>query len=238
MATMRERTTKKMYDLWSWIYNWTFGALVRSRQKRAVQQLPLKPGDWVLDLGVGTGLTLKHYPKDVTVVGMDLSHGMLNKARILCEKKGYDHIQLVRGDGMSPPFTEQSFDHMIMCHTVTVVSDPVQLLNWAARLIKPGGRIVLANHFRSTNRVMSWFEKWTNPFWVKIGWRSDVALEEVLEGVDLHFEYHFKPKLMDLWQIVCLTNEADEMDATSETTPSKPKTTSPSFKPVGSLLAS
>jgi hypothetical protein len=54
---------------------------------------------------------------------------------------------------------------------------------------------------------MGWLEHFTNPFWVKIGWRSDVALEDVLKGVDLHFEYHFKHRFMDLWQIVCLTND-------------------------------
>lgn len=218
MATMRERSTKPMYDIWSWFYNWTFGALVRSRQRRAVQQLPFKPGDRILDLGVGTGLTLKHYPTDVTVIGMDLSHGMISKAKVMCEQRGYDHIKLVRGDGMYPPFAEQSFDHIIMCHTVTVVSDPARLLNWAAKIVKPGGRIVLANHFRSTNPIMGWLEHFTNPFWVKIGWRSDVALEDVLKGVDLHFEYHFKHRFMDLWQIVCLTNNTprDQAAASSE----------------------
>ena len=162
MATMRERSTKPMYDIWSWFYNWTFGALVRSRQRRAVQQLPFKPGDRILDLGVGTGLTLKHYPTDVTVIGMDLSHGMISKAKVMCQQRGYDHIKLVRGDGMYPPFAENSFDHIIMCHTVTVVSDPARLLNWAAKIVKPGGRIVLANHFRSTNPIMGFFEKFTN----------------------------------------------------------------------------
>ncbi|MBL4700660.1 MAG: class I SAM-dependent methyltransferase [Phycisphaeraceae bacterium] len=216
MATMRERSTKPMYDIWAWFYNWTFGALVRSRQRRAVQQLPFKPGDRILDLGVGTGLTLKHYPKDVTVIGMDLSHGMISKARVMCQERGYDHIKLVRGDGMNPPFAAQSFDHIIMCHTVTVVSDPARLLNQAARIVKPGGRIVLANHFRSTNSIMGWLEKFSNPFWVKIGWRSDVALEDVLKGVDLQFEYHFKHRFMDLWQIVCLTNNSNTLATSSE----------------------
>ncbi|MFG0248131.1 MAG: class I SAM-dependent methyltransferase [Phycisphaeraceae bacterium JB051] len=236
MATMRERSTKPMYDIWSWFYNWTFGALVRSRQRRAVQQLPFKPGDRILDLGVGTGLTLKHYPTDVTVIGMDLSQGMIAKAKTVCEQRGYDHIKLVRGDGMYPPFAEHSFDHIIMCHTVTVVSDPARLLNWAAKIVKPGGRIVLANHFRSTNPVMGWLEKFTNPFWVKIGWRSDVALEDVLKGVDLHFEYHFKHRFMDLWQIVCLTNQKSVDEQTPEAS-SQQSNNSSQHQPSQPMLA-
>lgn len=203
---MKEPTTRRMYDLWAIFYDYTFGALVRARQLRAVQQLHLKPGDRVLDLGVGTGITLRHYPRNVTVVGCDLSEGMLDKAADKCRELGLNHCHLICGDAMHPPFEEQSFDHIMITHVISVVSDPARLVDRASRLLKPNGRIVLLNHFQSSYTVVAWFERVFNPLFIKIGWRSDLSLDECLRGVDVHVEYRFKMGLIDLWQIVVLTH--------------------------------
>ncbi|MCC7406835.1 MAG: methyltransferase domain-containing protein [Phycisphaeraceae bacterium] len=204
---MTEAITSKTYDLWSLFYDHTFGALVRNRQVRAVEQLPLRPGDRVLDIGVGTGMTLGHYPRNVTVVGMDLSAGMLGKAAEKCRELGLDHCKLVRADAMLPPFAPASFDHILICHTITVVSDPARLLAWASKLLRPGGHIVILNHFQSSQPVVAWFEKYLNPVFVKIGWRSDLSLEELMGEGDLHLEYSFKLRSIDLWRIVVLRHK-------------------------------
>ena len=206
MSQMSEPVTSKTYDIWSWFYDHTFGSLVRRRQQRAVQQLHARPGDRILDIGVGTGMLLPLYPKDVTVVGMDLSSGMLAKAAKKRQELGLKHCGLVRADAMLPPFADASFDHIVITHTISVVSRPDRLIQWASRLLKPGGRVVLLNHFRSTHPIVAWFEKVLNPMFVKIGWRSDLPLEDVLRGEDLHVEYRFKLRLVDLWQIVVLTH--------------------------------
>jgi len=204
MSKMEEASTGRMYDVWAWFYDRTFGRLVTNRQRRAVLQLPLKPGEVVLDLGVGTGLTLGYYPKDVTIIGMDLSGGMLAKAATKKADLGLDDCLLIKADAMFPPFADQSFDHILISHTISVVSDPSRLVRWACRLVKPGGRIVLLNHFQSSQPVIAWFERVLNPIFVKIGWRSDLALEDVLRQSDLDVEYRFKTTAFDLWQIVVL----------------------------------
>jgi len=204
MQYMREDVTSKTYDIWSKVYDHSFGALVRRRQLRAVEQLQTEPGDRVLDLGVGTGLTLGHYADDVTVMGMDLSMGMLRKAKAKCDEHGLKHCHLIQGDAMLPPFADESFDHVIITHVISVVSDPAKLLQWAQRLVKPGGRVVVLNHFQSTNRVIGWLEKVLNPLFVKIGWKSDLALEDLLVGVEMDVEYCFKMSLIDIWRIVVL----------------------------------
>lgn len=220
---MSEPTTGRLYDLWAWFYDGTFGALVHSRHHRAMDELRVKPGDRVLDLGVGTGMTLGRYPHDVQVVGMDLSGGMLAKAKDKCHEAGLDHVQLIQGDAMHPPFAEASFDHILIAHTVSVVSEPNRLMQWARRLVKPGGTVIVLNHFRSPNRLMGWLERVFNPMFVKIGWRSDLSLDECLNGVDLHIRYRFKTSTIDLWQIVVLGPEPTT--AADHPAPDKPAAT-------------
>ena len=92
----------------------------------------------------------------------------------------------------------------MITHVVSVVSDPQKLMRWAQRMVKPGGRIVVLNHFLSPNPFFAWWERVLNPIFVKIGWRSDLALEDCLKGTDLSVQYNFKMSRLDLWQIVVL----------------------------------
>lgn len=208
MNHMKESWTSRCYDLWAKFYDYTFGALVHQRHIRAMKQLRTKPGDVVLDLGVGTGMTLPEYARDITVVGMDLSGGMLKKAKAKIVEQGMDQVQLVQADAMFPPLKEQAFDHVMIAHTISVVSEPNKMLKWASRLVKPEGTIVLLNHFHASNRLVAFFETLLNPMFIKIGWKSDLALEDCLKGTGLHVRYHFKTSWIDLWQIVVLSPKA------------------------------
>ncbi|MDH3583533.1 MAG: methyltransferase domain-containing protein [Phycisphaerae bacterium] len=202
----RQRKINRQYDRWSKVYDFTFGRLLQERHQRAIGELGLRAGDRVLDLGIGTGMTLDHYPGDVQVVGLDLSAGMLQRAAAKIQDRGLDHVQLLQGDAMRPPLAAGSFDHVLITHVISVVPDPLCLLRWAARLVRPGGRIVIANHFQSRHRLIALMQKAVNPLCVQLGWRSDLSLQDLLEASPLELRSHFKIKALDLWQIVALTS--------------------------------
>jgi len=208
MARMAEATTSRVYDLWSRCYDSTFGRLVHKRQVRAIEALAPEPGQWVLDLGIGTGITLPEYPDHAHVVGMDLSAGMLAKANDKRRRLDRHNLHLIQGDALHPPFAEQSFDHLIVTHTVSVVSEPPRLMQWCQRLVKPGGRVVVLNHFQSTIKPIAWIEQAVNPICCRIGWRSDLSLEDCLAGSELTLEADFKLNPLDIWRIVVLRRPA------------------------------
>ncbi len=202
---MSEPATGVQYDVWSGFYDHTFGALVHRRQARAIAELNIKPGDRVLDLGIGTGLSLTKYPTDAKVVGVDLSAGMLRKAQVRLDDDGTHDAELIQADAMHTPFADHSFDHIMVSHVISVVSDPNRLLEECKRIVKPGGKIVVLNHFQSPSPVVGFCERVLNPVFIKIGWRSDLTLQECVNGLGLHVLYHFKLSAVDFWQIVVLS---------------------------------
>jgi phosphatidylethanolamine/phosphatidyl-N-methylethanolamine N-methyltransferase len=203
---MQEASTRKIYDIQSAFYDATFGRLVRRRVGMAISHMNVGPTDRVLDLGIGTGASLQFYPQYGRIVGVDLSSGMLKQCRRKINDRELEHASLFQADAMRLPFADDSFDHVFISHVISVVSDPIQLVREAQRVAKPHSRIVLLNHFQSTNRFIALFEKWLCPLCTKLGWRSDLPLQELIRKTGLEIDYRFKLESIDLWETVVVTN--------------------------------
>jgi phosphatidylethanolamine/phosphatidyl-N-methylethanolamine N-methyltransferase len=204
---MQEASTKKIYDVHSLFYDATFGRLVRRRIAAAISHMDVGPDDRVLDLGVGTGCSLSYYkPNCGRIIGVDLSSGMLSKARKKIAELGLTNATVFQADAMQLPFADNSFDHVFISHVISVVSDPYRLVREAQRVAKPGSRIVIVNHFQSTNRLIALIEKWLCPLCTKLGWRSDLALQDLVRRTGVEVDYRFKLESIDLWETVVMSN--------------------------------
>jgi phosphatidylethanolamine/phosphatidyl-N-methylethanolamine N-methyltransferase len=203
---MQESSTRKIYDIHSMFYDATFGRLVKRRIERAIEHMNISDTDVVLDLGIGTGVSLNYYPNRGRIFGIDLSAGMLREARKKIRERGLDHATVFQADALKLPFADNSFDHVFISHVISVVSDPFKLVQEAQRVAKEGARIVIVNHFQSTNRFIAMVEKWLCPLCTKLGWRSDLALQDLIRQTGVCIDYRYKLDNIDLWETVVITN--------------------------------
>ena len=194
-------------------YDATFGRLVRRRIERAIHHMNIADGDRVLDLGIGTGVSMNFYPRHANLTGVDLSAGMLREARKKIREMSLDRAFVFQANALQLPFGDSTFDHIFISHVISVVSDPIMLVREAQRVAKPGARIVIVNHFQSTNRFIALVEKLLCPLCTKLGWRSDLALQDLIRSTGVEVDYRYKLESIDLWETVVITNTKSALAA-------------------------
>ncbi len=206
---MELEQTKKIKEYkrgYSNVYDALFKRFFFPRIERAINTMDFKPGENVLDVGVGTGLSLDLFPSSCNVVGIDRSRAMLKVASRKVRERGLDNIKLVEMDAMNLNFRDNSFDHVLISHVVSVVSDPYKLMKEVRRVCKDGGAVVVVNHFQSSNKMLAGFGKMITPVSEKIGWRSDLCLNEFINKAGLRVDKKFKLKKLDFWHLIFATN--------------------------------
>lgn len=204
---MQEATTRRIYDWQSVVYEATFARLVKRRVETAVKHMNVRSDDLVLDLGIGTGASLNYFPRDRgRIVGIDLSAGMLKHCYQKITEWGLKNVYICQANALQLPFADDTFDQVFISHVISVVSDPAALVREAQRVAKPGARILILNHFQSSNRLIAMIERWLCPLFVHVGWRSDLALQDVIRATNLEIDYRYKLQNIDLWETVVTTN--------------------------------
>ena len=200
---------ERVYEKLSKVYDLIFGPTLHPGRIVALERMGIKPGDRILEVGVGTGINTSLYPPHCQVTGVDLSSSMLDKARERVAREGHRNVRLLEMDAQNLTFADDSFDIVYAPYLVSVVPDPVQVAREMRRVCKPGGKIIILNHFRSTNPILSRLERAISPFTVHIGFKSDLDLEAFLAQAELKPISIEKVNWPKIWSLVtCIKDKS------------------------------
>lgn len=175
---------KTAYTFWAPLYDAAVDAATRSMRRRSLESLTRGFGndDRILVVGIGTGLDLPWLPTGPRYCGIDLTPAMLERARRRAERAGRE-VELRVGDATALPYGDQSFDAVVMHLILAVVPDPVTALREAARVLRPGGEILVLDKFLRPGQRAP-LRRLMAPLARRIATRTDVVFEDCLAAVD------------------------------------------------------
>jgi phosphatidylethanolamine/phosphatidyl-N-methylethanolamine N-methyltransferase len=191
LATINETDVHSAYRRWAPFYDQTFGRIVEAGVQQTVSRANHFSGK-LLEVGVGTGLALPLYGPQLRVTAIDLSPDMLAKARRRIEKDNVQTVDaLLEMDASNLTFDDGEFDIATAMYVITVVPNPAAVMHEMARVVKPGGTVLVASHF-STQGLTGLIEKGLAKQASKLGWRPDFPVDTVLVSDKLQL-VSFKP---------------------------------------------
>src|SRR5689334_13627584 len=184
-VALEKRQVERAYELYAPVYDFIFDWIFAPGRSAAIKQCDLTPNDTLLEVGIGTGLNLPLYPATCRLTGIDLSQEMLDKAVERVSDLAMPNVTLKVMDATSMDFADNEFDKALATYTISAVPDPVAVLREMRRVVKPGGTLVILNHFRSERRVTGAFEDFVAPLCTRLGWKSNLAFTPLLAQVGL-----------------------------------------------------
>jgi len=167
------------YSLIAPFYDLAISRPLRNARSRSMSSLPEYEAGKVLLSGVGTGLDLPLLPELHHYTALDFNAAMLARAK---PRGAGLQIDWVLGDSMALPFENEQYDHVVLHLILAVVPHPVQCLSEAARVLKPGGTILIFDKFLHLQQH-AWLRRALNPLTRRFATRMDVVFEEVLSEV-------------------------------------------------------
>jgi phosphatidylethanolamine/phosphatidyl-N-methylethanolamine N-methyltransferase len=191
-----------VYEKLAGVYDLIFGPVLHPGRVDAIERMAIKPCDRVLEVGVGTGINAALYPSDCAVTGIDLSSSMLEKARERVARKGVRNVRLLQMDAANLKFADDTFDIVYAPYVISVVPDPVAVTREMVRVCRPGGRVVILNHFRSKSPIGASLERMISPVTRYIGFKSDLDLPAFLVQAGLKPISIEKVNVPRIWSLV------------------------------------
>jgi phosphatidylethanolamine/phosphatidyl-N-methylethanolamine N-methyltransferase len=198
---------QKVYRRYAQGYDVYFGVLLQPGRKAIIEKMHCRPGDRILEVGVGTGLSLPLYPPGVHVTGIDISREMLARARA---RKARLHLDRVTAlwlmDAESMQFPDDSFDKVVAMYVVSVAPHPARLVSEMRRVCRPGGELFIVNHFQHANPVVGGLERLIAPLSRLMGFHPDFSLENFLHETGLDVTERIPVNVLGYWTLLRARN--------------------------------
>src|SRR5436305_5023531 len=176
----------KAYARWAPIYDFVFGAIFDAGRKASIAAAE-RIGGRILDVGIGTGISLTDYSPKNRVVGVDYCEPMLRKAHDRVAEHGLTHVEaLAVMDAQQLAFPDATFDAVVAQYVITTVPDPEAALDEIARVTRPGGEIILVNHIGAETGLRRAFEQGFAPLARRLGWRPEFRWERLAQWAAGH----------------------------------------------------
>ena len=179
-------TVAKAYARWAPVYDFVFGAVFDAGRKATIAAAE-RIGGRILDVGIGTGISLTDYAPTLRIVGVDYCEPMLRKAHERALAHGLAHVQaLAVMDAQHLGFPDAFFDAVVAQYVITTVPDPEAALGEFARVTKPGGEIILVNHLGAEAGPRRVFEQSFAPVARRLGWRPEFRWQRLAQWAERH----------------------------------------------------
>ena len=187
------------YQRHSHVYDALFGPVLQPGREQAIRRMECLPGERVLEVGVGTGLSLPLYPWGVRVVGVDLSMPMLGKARPRAAETG---VGIAAMDAGQLGFADATFDKVVAMYVASVVPDPAALVREMRRVCRSDDGLYFVNHFATTRPLLGAVERLLVPLSRKLGFRPDFSFEGFLAGTGLEVVERWPVGPLGYWSLL------------------------------------
>jgi phosphatidylethanolamine/phosphatidyl-N-methylethanolamine N-methyltransferase len=179
-------TVAKAYARWAPVYDLVFGAVFDAGRKASIAAAE-RIGGRILDVGIGTGISLTDYAQTNRIVGVDYSEPMLRKAHERVAEHKLTHVDaLAVMDARHLGFPDAFFDVVVAQYVITAVPDPEATLDEFARVTRPGGEIILVNHLGAEAGLRRAFEQGFAPVARRLGWRPEFRWQRLEQWADRH----------------------------------------------------
>ena len=190
-AELDQKTIARAYARWAPVYDLVFGA-VFDRGRKASIAAAERIGGRILEVGVGTGLSLPDYSGGNRLIGVDISAPMLRKAKTRAAEHRLNNVEgLAVMDAGNLGFRDGAFDVVVAQYVITAVPDPEKTLDEFARVAKPGGEIILVNHLGAESGPRAVFEQGFAPLARRLGWRPEFRWQRLAQWATRHSGVRF-----------------------------------------------
>lgn len=199
------QSVKRAYDRYAPNYDLLFGWVLQHGRRELVRSMHTRPGETLLEIGVGTGLLLPMYPGGVAVTGVDLSAEMLQVASRKVLDRNLANVTLHVMDAENMTFETGSFDHVVISYVYSVTPDPARLISEARRVCRVGGDIYVVNHFTDVG-IWGWLERGLRPFAATLGFRPEFSIKSYVYEKNWNIVQTRKVNLLGLSRLVHFRN--------------------------------